>query len=119
MTGMFIQPTEKERGKGREKTSIKNAQQNSSRKKNARLGRMNGEIERRVTLVLDIYESSSEKKGGAVANRARFKGSAGNKSIDLVSAILPSKRICKFVRGQCFAGHDLKFRLRANLPRGT
>lgn len=64
MTGMFIQPTEKERGKGREKTSIKNAQQNSSRKKNSRLGRMNGEIERRVTLVLDIYESSSEKRGG-------------------------------------------------------
>lgn len=25
---------------------------------------MNGEIERRVTLVLDIYESSSEKGGG-------------------------------------------------------
>lgn len=54
-----------------------------------------------------------------MANRARFKGSAGNKSIDLVSVILPAKRISKFVRGQCFAGRDQKFRLRANLPRGT
>lgn len=60
-----------------------------------------------------------KKGGGAVANRARFKGSAGNKSIDLVSVILPAKRISKFVRGQCFAGRDQKFRLRANLPRGT